>query len=175
MPKTRPPSRASSPGPSVIVRPIDAASSDEIELVATRMRLTLIEVLGEARGATMYTLDWLRDRVRFHLDPSRSAGAVFVADIDRAIVGHTIVRVDADDAGAPIGLFSTTSVDPGARGRGVASALLDEGERWMRARSLSVFYTYTSTTNVKLIRLFEKRGYAIVDVRGEMLRLAQRP
>lgn len=156
---------------SLIVRPVAAESADEIDLVATRMRLTLIEVLGEERGGGMYTMDWLRDRVRFHLDPVRSTGAVFVAELDGVVLGHTIVRVDADDDGGRIGLFSTTYVDPVSRRAGVAAALLGEGERWMRAHDLDTSFTYTSTTNDRLIALFGKHGYALVDTRGEMVRL----
>lgn len=162
------------PPPPLLVRPIDAASDHEVALVADRMRLTLVEVLGEARGSSMYSMDWLRDRVRHHLDPARSTGAVFVADVGGEVVGHTIVRVDADDDGSPIGLFSTTYVAPEARRRGVACALVEAGEGWIRGRSLLVAYTYTSPTNVKLVRLFERFGYSVVDQRGEMIRLAKR-
>ncbi len=153
------------------IRRLDPEASREITLVATRMRQTLVEVLGEERGVAMYSMEWLEDRVRFHLDASRSEGAVFLAETDEEIVGHTITRVERDDGGAPFGLFSTTYVVPPHRGRGVASALLRRGEAWMRERRLAYAATDTSDTNVKLIALYEKHGYAIALRAGEMVRL----
>lgn len=164
----------------VRIRPIDAEREEEIELVAARMRATLEEVLGQERGRSMYSLEWLRDRVRFHLDPARSTGAVLVAvdADDGAIVGHTIVRVqeDAEDAsagGAPFGYFSTTYVAPERRRGGVARALVERGEAWMRERGMRRAATDTSETNARLIELFESRGYAIVVRAGTMVRLAR--
>ena len=112
------------------------------------MHDTLVEVLGHCE----YSLDWLRDRVQFHID----CGAVFVAE-GRRLLGQTIVREEDGK-----GLFSTTYVIPEARRLGVAEALLDQGEHWMRLRGMRSSRTYTSMTNVKLIRLFEKRGYGVV-------------
>jgi GNAT superfamily N-acetyltransferase len=71
-------------------------------------------------------------------------------------VGHTIVRVE--DGG---GLFSTTYVDPPARGLGVAAALLARGEAWMRERRLPLARTYTDRRNAKLIALYQGRGYGL--------------
>ncbi len=164
------------------IRPLDPARDDEVALVAERMRLTLIEVEGEAVGGTMYTPEWLRDRVRFHLDPARCTGAVLLAEgAGGAIDGHTIVRVEhAADDGRRVGLFSTTYVTPAARRGGLASALLAAGERWMVDHGLSEAWTWTSATNTPLIRLYARHGYAEAE-RGAhpatgtpMVRLARR-
>jgi GNAT superfamily N-acetyltransferase len=95
------------------IRPIDAASEAEVAVVAERMRLTLMEVIG-------------------------------------------------DKDGNPMGLFSTTYVAESARHLGIADALIAEGERWMRERSLPFAATHTSETNTPLIRLYEKHQYAII-------------
>ena len=156
-----------------MIRPLDPGRPGELELVAERMRETLVEVLGEERGAVMYTTAWLRERVRMHLDAA--VGAVWVAELDGAVVGHTIVRVETDDAGASFGLFSTTYVVPEARRRGLAQALLDEGEAWMRAMGLPVAATHTDEGNTPLIELYRRRGYRIVLRAPEsgMIRLAR--
>jgi GNAT superfamily N-acetyltransferase len=147
------------------IRPIDAANVAEIQLVAQRMRQTLIEVLGEARGSAMYSLTWLEQRVRWHLDSHETVGEVFLAEtLDGAIVGHTIVRVDKDDAGAPIGLFSTIYVDPAFRNGGVAKQLLTCGEAWMVRRALPRAVTYTDADNIKLQNLFIARGYIMKEM-----------
>lgn len=124
------------------------------------MRATLIEVEGEATGTALYTLDWLRERVRWHLDPQQATAAVLLAeDPNREFLGHTIVRRERTNSGQPYGLISTTYVVPTARRLGVASALLLAGEAWFEAQGLHCFATWTSSTNTKLLRLYEKHGY----------------
>ncbi len=158
-----------------IVRSLARDDDAGIELVAERMRLTLIDVLGRDAGASMYSLDWLRERVRFHLDPGRCTGEVFVVEAAQAVVGHTIVRVDAGDNGAPLGLFSTIYVEPGSRRRGLAAALLAYGEAWLRARGMTTLATNTGARNTPLIALFENHGYAITlsSTDGAMVQLSK--
>ncbi len=165
---------ARSGGPSHRIRPIDPSSTAEIALVARRMRETLVEVLGEARGTSLYTMDWLTQRVKWHLDPAESTAQVFLAERDDGhVAGHTIVRVDQDDEGRPIGLFSTTFVEPAERRSGLAERLLLRGEAWMVEHGMTVAVTDTSDANVKLINLFEKHGYRIVHRSAAMVRLAR--
>lgn len=144
------------------VRPLRRDTDVEVNLVAERMRLTLIEVLGHETGAEMYSMDWLRARVRWHLDPAQCTGEVFVAEAADAIVGHTIVRLEPSDDGELAGLFSTIYVIPEARRRGVADALIQRGEAWFASQHMTTLGTSTSVTNSRLIALFEKHGYAIV-------------
>ncbi len=150
---------------------------EEIQRIAERMRLTLMEVVGEERGKSMYEMPWLEGRVRQHLDSPDVTGAVFVARVGEApaSVGHTIVRIERDEEGEPMGLFSTSYVAPSARRHGIADALLLRGEAWMRERKMPTFATHTSSTNTPLIRLYEKHGYKIVQSIPEdkMIRLAK--
>ena len=146
------------------VRPLNPHDDAEILLVASRMRDTLIEVLGEARGGSMYTTEWLIDRVRWHLTPALCVGRVLVAaDHDGEIVGHTIVRVEPDDedGGGTLGLISTTYVLPERRRAGLAEALLHAGEAWLLSHGATRLATNTSASNWPLIRLYEKAGYSI--------------
>jgi GNAT superfamily N-acetyltransferase len=159
----------------VRIRPLAPDSTDELELVAARMRQTLIEVLGEARGRTLHPQDWLRDRVRWHLDPEQTTARVLLAEADDGhVAGHTIVRVEPGDD--EHGLFSTIYVEPESRGQGVATALLRHGEDWLKGQGQREAATHTATTNAKLIRLFEREGYAIVArfPEEDMVRLAKR-
>lgn len=162
------------------IRDLDPASDAEVELVARRMRATLVEVEGEEAGTALYTMDWLRERVRWHLDAANCAGRVLVSlDEAGAINGHAIMREEKDEAGRAFGLFSTIFVDPPLRRAGIASRLLDEGEAWMRGRRLLEAATWTSSSNAKLIALLVPRGYDITahhvhEVTGTvMVRLAR--
>lgn len=161
-------------GDALHIAPLDPTRGDLIDRVALRMRLTLQEVLGEEAGRTLYTLEWLVDRVWFHLDPGRSRAAVLLAwaGEDR-MVGHTIVRVETGEDGLPLGLFSTTYVDPAHRRQGVADRLLTSGEAWMRGQNLDRAATDTSATNGKLIALYRKHGYEIILARDGMVRLGR--
>jgi len=142
------------------IRAIDPNSVAEIDLVAQRMRATLIEVEGEETGTAVYSMDWLRERVRWHLDSSQVKAQVFLAaNAQGDILGHTIVRQEFEENGNSYGLVSTTFVAPDARRSGVADKLLQAGEDWMRSLGLGSCATWTSSTNLKLIRMYVKHGY----------------
>ncbi len=148
------------------IRPLDPASSAEIALVAERMRATLQQVLDPELGASMYSLEWLQDRVRQHLDPA--LGQVFLALEGGRILGHTIVRLEPEH-----GLFSTTWVQPEARRAGVAALLLDHGEHWLMAMGADTLATNTSSTNTPLLRLYEGRGYRVTTRAQDMVQLTR--
>ncbi len=155
------------------LRALDPVCADEIELVAQRMRLTLIEVLGEKKGTAVYSLDWLRQRVLWHLDAEKCNGQIFLSvSASDEILGHAIVRVEID-AIESYGLFSTLYVDPPARRAGVATDLLIQGETWMRALNLHRAATNTSTHNTALIRVFERQGYRIILRQEPMVHLSK--
>ncbi len=136
--------------------------------------MTLIEVLGEERGTALYSMEWLVKRVQYHLDGS-CEGQVWLAEgAGGEILGHTIVRVEHTDEGQKFGLHSTTYVVPEARRQKIASELLHTGEAWMRSRQLPLAVTYTSTENIKLIRLYETHGYRIAETYTEMVKLEKR-
>lgn len=138
-----------------VLTPLDTA---DIDLVAQRMRATLVEVEGEAAGGGMYSMDWLRDRVRWHLD-GRAAEVVVITDDDGGVIGHTIYRREAPDGALPFGLISTTYVAPEARRLGAAQRLLARAEDWFRAQGLQMACTWTSSTNTPLIALYGRNGY----------------
>lgn len=146
--------------PALVVRPVHGPH--ELAWVAARMRETLLEVVGR----DLYTPDWLLARAQHHVDH----GAVFVAARGERVIGHTLVRVDGG-----VGLFSTTYVVPDARRAGAAHALLDAGERWLLAQGVPELTTWTSATNTPLIRLYQGRGYTVVERAPgpDMVRLAR--
>jgi len=149
------------------IRPIDHGSDAEIALVAARMRDTLIEVLGRERGESMYTMEWLMGRARFHLDANACVGEILLAESSEGeIVGHTILRVESS-FGEEVGLFSTLYVAPSHRRLGAARALLSAGEEWLVGQGMSRLRTNTHPENAPLIYLFEGFGYKIVETVGE--------
>jgi len=61
------------------------------------------------------------------------------------------------------GLVSTTSVDPVHRRSDIANSLLRQGDVWIRAQGMREVATWTSATNSRLIRLYERNDYAVAE------------
>ncbi len=156
-----------------IIRRLQKSSSSEIELVATRMRETLIEVLGVELGSSYYSMDWLIRRVLYHLDPQQCDGEVMLLESDGQVIAHCIVRQELDADGSAYGLFSTSYVLPEHRQKGIATMLLKAGETWMQSRGLRRAATNTGIHNSKLISLYKKHGYRVIFTQGEMLQLSR--
>lgn len=154
------------------IRPIDANSADEIGLVARRMRETLIEVLGEQRGAALYSIDELLQRVRWHLDPAATTAKIFVTeDVRGAIIAHAIARIEVDENGDRYGYFSTVFVEPGSRAKGVGTSLIREVEAWLKSMNMPRIVYNTAADHAKLIRLFGRHGFRITLRADEMVQL----
>jgi GNAT superfamily N-acetyltransferase len=148
-----------------VLRELDPACEADCEWVARGMHLTLVEVEG-AKGGEAYPLTWTRRRLRELLDPARHVSHVFLAvspEHTDTIAGHTILRINAMPDGRRYGLVSTTYVTPERRREGIADALLARGEAWIRAQGMTEAATWTSATNTRLIRLYEKHGFAVTE------------
>jgi hypothetical protein len=89
----------------VKIREIDPILINEIELVAIRMRQTLVKVLGPEKGTVLYTLEWLLERVRWHLDSQQTTAKIYFAEENTRTVGHAIARIEKDEVNVPCGLF----------------------------------------------------------------------
>lgn len=138
--------------------------------MALRMRRTLTEVIGDEEGESLYSMDWLERRVRYHLDPDQCKGQVFISVMpDGQRLGYTIVRREEPH----LGLFSTTYVEMEWRRQGVARALLEQGERWMRELGLRLAATYTADDNEKLHRLYLNRGYRLIPGESGFVKLVR--
>lgn len=157
-----------------LIREIDPQSPSEIELVAARMRQTLVDVMGEEGGGSYYSMDWLLERVRWHLDPRCATAKVYLAEgAAGQIIGQAIVRIEHDDDIKPFGYFSTIYVDPASRRQGVATSLLDRVEAWAQEQGLPKMVYNTAHYNTKLLDLLYKRGFNITLKEGEMVQLTK--
>lgn len=159
--------------PDFNIRELNPDSKEEISLVASRMRQTLVEVLGEERGTALYSIDWLLERVRWHLDPSKTTAKVFLPENANIITGHAIARIEYGDDKLPYGYFSTIFVEPSSRNRGVANALVGHVESWLRQMKMPKIVYNTAKGHAKLIRLFERNGFQITAHEDEMVQLTK--
>lgn len=155
----------------VHIREIDPAFECEVHLVAQRMRQTLVEVLGKERGESMYTMEWLIDRVRWHLDQTKTNGKVFLSENQKQeIVGQAVARIDfASD----FGYFSTIFVESKSRKCGVAKALISHVENWFLQNQISKIIYNTAQNHLAIIHLFESQGYLVTHRDSEMIQLTK--
>ncbi|KKI18699.1 MULTISPECIES: GNAT family N-acetyltransferase [unclassified Leucobacter] len=89
---------------------------------------------------------------------SEPAGILLIARIDGAAVGMAGLRFPGDGTAELTKVFAR----PSARGRGVASALLDRLEAEARARGMREVRLETRSDLVEACRMYERRGYAPV-------------
>lgn len=157
----------------IVLRDLDASRDAEVRLVAERMRATLVDVLGAERGGALYTMEWLIERVRWHLDPNRTVARVVLAEHEGVVVGHAIARTERGEGGAAFGYFSTVYVVPAFRKRGVATTLMSEVERWLASMGMPRIVYNTATHNERLLRLFARHGYRVTATEGEMVQLTK--
>jgi ribosomal protein S18 acetylase RimI-like enzyme len=148
--------------PTAIIRRMNPGSDKELTLVATRMKDTLVEVLGEEKGGNMYTMEWLQQRVRQHYNGEYIAQILVSEKRNGDITGHIILRQETDENEEDIGLISTLYVEPESRKKSIATQLIAHGEKWIAEQGLKKAVTHTADTNTVLIQLLEKNGYSIV-------------
>ncbi len=161
--------------PTIKIRELDPHRESEIYLVASRMRQTLSEVLGEEKGMALYTMDWLVNRVQWHLDARQTTAKIFLLEnAGSEIVGHAIARIERGEDDEAYGYFSTVYIEPTSRNQKLASALLNHVEKWLRNMQMPKVIYNTAENHEKLIRLFGHHGYQITHRESEMVQLTKR-
>lgn len=156
---------------AMIIREIDPKSDFEIGLVAQRMRQTLVEVLGVDKGGSMYSMDWLVERVRWHLDPKNTDGRVFLSENNQGeVIGHAIARIDF---GSSVGYFSTIFVEPSSRRHGIAKYLIRHVESWFSRKGMPKVIYNTADNHAAVIGLFKSQGYSITHAEAKMVQLTK--
>lgn len=155
------------------IRRLSPTAAEEIEWVARKMRQTLAEVVDNQDGASLYSIQWLRNRVNEHLAPS--FGAVFVAQDDATglLQGHVIAREDVEEDLGEVGLMSTIFVEPEVRREGLGRKLVETALAWMKERGATLAVTKTAASNSGLIKLLESLGFSIDLQVDSMVRLSR--
>ena len=97
------------------------------------------------------------DSIAMLNDPVRE---VYVGIVEETAVGFLILRMD----GAFVGYIQTVAVEPGWRGRGVGTQLIECAEQRIFRESPNVFIN-ASSFNPGAQRLYERLGY---EVAGEL-------
>jgi ribosomal protein S18 acetylase RimI-like enzyme len=155
------------------VRPLKSDSNEEIQLVASRMKFTLIDVMGAEKGSNFYSDDWLLDRVRWHLDLGINAKILLCVDDIGNIVGQAIIRKDLEND-CNFAYFSTIYVEPSWRRKGAAKLLIEEVIEWCRSHNFLKITYSTAADNQNLIELLQKYDFMIELEFEGMVKLVRR-
>ena len=128
-----------------------------------RLRLQALADAPLAFGSTLareeaFTDEIWRDRAR--RGAAGQDGVTFVAeDGDRWVGLATGLREAGDDSRRERFVLVGMFVDPGARGRGVGSGLVQAVAGWARERGAARMYLEVTITNRPAIRLYQGCGF----------------
>ncbi len=89
-------------------------------------------------------------------------GALFVCEIDAAVVGFVVYRAQGDFL-----LLENVAVDPGFHGRGIGGRLIAQAETEGRALGLDRIELYTNAKMTENLALYAYLGYEPFDRRNE--------
>jgi ribosomal protein S18 acetylase RimI-like enzyme len=89
----------------------------------------------------------------------RDPDLFLVAEIDHSIVGTVIGGFDGRR-----GMLYHLAVSPSYRKQGIATALVDELEKRLRARGCIRYYLLVTTENQEAIYFYENRGWKRLDL-----------
>jgi GNAT superfamily N-acetyltransferase len=155
------------------IRDININSEEEILLVASRMQSTLVEVLGEVKGKSLYSMDWLTERVQWHIDLIPKAKILLLENETGNILGHAIVRDEQVESGNRFAYFSTIYVVPASRGKGLAKDLMNAVEKWCEDQEINIVRYNTAIDHPVIIKLFKNNGYQVTHEENEMVQLTK--
>jgi GNAT superfamily N-acetyltransferase len=86
----------------------------------------------------------------------------FVAELDGRILGTSHVGANRPGGGSHVANASFAT-HPGARGRGIARALVDHAKAWAKAQGFAAMqFNFVVATNADAVHLWQKAGFAIV-------------
>lgn len=119
-----------------------------------------IAALARLMGELGYPTTAEQMAARMSVIAARSDIATFVAELDGAVAGMIGVSVSpslyrTDMAGAITALV----VMPEARGHGIAPALIEAGERWLRDHGCEKVSVQPSNSRTGAHRFYERLGY----------------
>lgn len=129
----------------------------------TALSITRLDSLADAEMCARLMASsepWLtlgrtfEDSLRIVQDPTRE---VYVARDDAGLAGFLILCM----TGAFVGYIQTVCIEPGRRGQGLGSKLVEFAERQILAESPNVFMC-VSSFNHGARRLYERLGYWVV-------------
>ena len=155
------------------IRPLQSNSIEEIQLVASRMKLTLIDVMGDQKGSNFYSEEWLLDRVFWHVNLGSNAEIFLCTDESGNIVAQAIVRKEKE-SDREFGYFSTIYVEPASRRKGAAKLLIAKVLEWCHSRNLPKIIYNTATNNTNMIALLQKYEFKIELEAEGMVQLVRR-
>ena len=106
---------------------------------------------------------WSRNGFLYHY--RRSPGGFRVAVEEGRVIGYAVAKVEAAFKVRCLKVYrrchlANLAVDPGSRGRGVGTKLLEEVVRYARRRGAVEVYLEVRSRNTAARQFYEKRGFS---------------
>lgn len=141
---------------AITVRP--AASDEELAYAARRFEETI--ALFERYDATQERIAERVEQMRGWI--GKAEAHVTVARTgDGRLVGFNSLFVTKDYDGTPLGKIVILYVDADHRRTGVARALKDEGEAWLRGRGVTRVVTEIDARNERMLEINRRAGFRV--------------
>jgi len=148
------------------IRALNPRSARELEIITCFSVMTIWESRPELRidphRATGYSWTDTHARLKAGLRSDNNRYLVAV-DADGHLVGFSIVVIRHDADGQPFGYFWTRYILPRARRQQLATRFLGDGMSFFRSKGARYAEVHIHVENVELRRMFEKRGFKVVD------------
>ena len=149
------------------IRDINSTDHKEIDLVVRRAMETVLETIPEFAGNPdlalriwpNFTFDQMEAMFIEGYNHPNHRTLLVIEHQSNQIAGHAICSVKLDDDGVKYGFCYSRFIHPHYRNRGMASALLEEQEKWWKDQGVHYILAQTHETNFKLKQLFEKHGF----------------
>ena len=93
------------------------------------------------------------------LESSDQSAKTIVAEIDGLIVGYIGVGISRDHGASEVGELYTIYVDPSHQSRGVGSALIRAGIKFLKSKSLNKATLWVFERNAQAIKYYEAHGW----------------
>ena len=142
------------------------ATADHVDAITRQCMATVLDTIPELAGdpeiarrhVANFTFEAMRDMIAGRLDAPTHR--TLVAEADGVVVGYAIAFRKPDPEGRLQGYLFSLGVRPEVRRQGVATALLDEVERWFAAGPAPDYLlAHTHVTNHATRALLGRRGF----------------
>ena len=149
----------------MLVRPGQLGDAERLAALAIQVWLHAYATDGISSSIAGYVLsEFTADRFEARL--SEASSAVFVAEIDRNLVGYAIATANTScpiAAAAKVEL-ATLYVQEHFVGNGIGSSLLQQAELWTRQRADSTMWLTVNSRNSRAKAFYAKHGYTTLGV-----------
>jgi len=116
------------------------------------------EIIKEEYGKRPYNERWTISNAVKTLDYYSNWGRIYVAEIDKKIVGFMVIHKEFYNHGPKLHI-KEIAVNSRFQGKGVGKALMEKAEEFAKNHNIKTIYLFTSS-DAKAFEFYKKIGYS---------------